>query len=255
MAPFAPFFADKLYNDLSAPAQEASGEKMESVHISMFPTADESVIDKALERRMNLAQIITSMVLSLRRKVNIKVRQPLQTLMIPVSTTEQRDEIEAVAPLILSEVNVKDIKFVSNEEGVLVKRIKADFKKLGPKHGKLMKAVAQAISEMSQQQIIELEKNGSTELAIAGNPVMVDISDVEIRNEDIPGWLVANEGSVTVALDVTLTDALKREGIARELVNRIQNIRKNRDYDITRRVNILISPCDMTDDAMKEYAG
>lgn len=255
MAPFAPFFADKLYNDLSAPAQEVSGEKMESVHISMFPTADESVIDKALERRMNLAQIITSMVLSLRRKVNIKVRQPLQTLMIPVSTTEQRDEIEAVAPLILSEVNVKDIKFVSNEEGVLVKRIKADFKKLGPKHGKLMKAVAQAISEMSQQQIIELEKNGSTELAIAGNPVMVDISDVEIRNEDIPGWLVANEGSVTVALDVTLTDALKREGIARELVNRIQNIRKNRDYDITQRVNILISPCEMTDEAMNEYAG
>ncbi|MDE6527747.1 MAG: class I tRNA ligase family protein, partial [Muribaculaceae bacterium] len=255
MAPFAPFFADKLYHDLTAPALEAEGKNAESVHIAMFPQAEDKVIDKALENRMNLAQIITSMVLSLRRKVNIKVRQPLQTLMIPVNSPERRKEIEAVASLILSEVNVKEIKFVSNEEGILVKRIKADFKKLGPKHGKMMKAVAQAIAEMSQKQIIELEKEGTTQLDVAGTMVSVDASDVEIRNEDIPGWLVANEGSVTVALDVTVTDELRREGIARELVNRIQNLRKNRDYDITCRINIVIAPCNMTDDAVKEYAG
>lgn len=253
MAPFAPFFADKLYQDLSAPALEAEGKTPESVHLAMFPTADDSEIDKALENRMNLAQVITSMVLSLRRKVNIKVRQPLQTLMIPVTSESQQASIEAVAPLILSEVNVKEIKFVGNEEGVLVKRIKADFKKLGPKHGKMMKAVAQAIADMPQHLIAELERNGSVSIMVDGNAVNVDLGDVEIRNEDIPGWLVANEGAVTVALDVTVTDDLRREGVARELVNRIQNIRKSRDYDITRRINIVIAPCGLTDDAATQY--
>lgn len=254
MAPFAPFFADKLYQDLSAPALETEGKSPESVHISFFPTADEAMIDLKLERRMHLAQVITSMVLSLRRKVNIKVRQPLQTLMIPVNSEEQRKEIEAMAALILSEVNVKEFRFVSNEEGILVKRIKADFKKLGPKHGKMMKAVAQAIAGMTQPQIIELEKNGSIDIDANGTTVTVDASDVEIRNEDIPGWLVANEGVLTVALDVTVSEELRREGVARELVNRIQNIRKNRDYDITQRINIMIAPCDLTDDAAREYA-
>ncbi len=250
MAPFAPFFADKLYHDLCTPAANA---EVESVHLSLFPKADETMIDKALEHRMGIAQVISSMVLSLRRKVNIKVRQPLQTLMIPVNSTESRDEIAAIAPLILSEVNVKDIKFVSNSEGVLVKRIKADFKKLGPKYGKLMKAVAQAISEMSQDAIIELEQNGSIELTVADQKVAVELADVEIRNEDIPGWLVANEGTVTVALDITVTNDLRLEGIARELVNRIQNIRKSRDYDITHRINIAIASSDLTNDAVKAY--
>lgn len=254
MAPFAPFFADKLYQDLSAPALETEGKSPESVHISFFPTADDAMIDLKLESRMHLAQVITSMVLSLRRKVNIKVRQPLQTLMIPVNSDEQRKEIEAMAALILSEVNVKEFRFVSNEEGILVKRIKADFKKLGPKHGKMMKAVAQAIAEMTQPQIIELEKNGSIDIEANGSTVTVDASDVEIRNEDIPGWLVANEGVLTVALDVTVSEELRREGVARELVNRIQNIRKNRDYDITQRINISIAPCNLTDGAAKEYA-
>lgn len=254
MAPFAPFFADKLYQDLSAPALAEEGKTPQSVHISFFPKADGTMIDKALERRMNLAQIITSMVLSLRRKVGIKVRQPLQTLMIPVVSDEQQQAIEAMSGLILSEVNVKEVKFVDNEEGILVKRIKADFKKLGPKYGKMMKAVAQAISDMSQHQILALEKNGSITFDVEGVQVTVDADDVEIRNEDIPGWLVANEGTVTVALDVTVTDSLRREGVARELVNRIQNIRKNRGYDITQRIDIIIAPSPLTDGAVREYA-
>ncbi len=254
MAPFAPFFADKLYNDLSAPALEAEGRSGRSVHIAQFPTADEALIDPALERRMSLAQVITSMVLSLRRKVNIKVRQPLQTLMVPVTSSEQQAEIEAMSQLILSEVNVKEIKFVSNDEGVLVKRIKADFKKLGPKFGKQMKAVAQAIADMNQTDIVALERDGSVEISLpSGDKVKVDVTDVEIRNEDIPGWLVANEGSVTVALDVTVTDELRQEGMARELVNRVQNLRKSRDYDITQRINIVVEPSELTDAAVKEY--
>lgn len=192
------------------------------------------------------------MVLSLRRKVNIKVRQPLQTLMIPVANEQQQAEIEAMAPLILSEVNVKEIKFVGNEEGILVKRIKADFKKLGPKFGKRMKAVAQAIADMDQHSIIVLERDVAIELTPADGlgAVTVEAADVEIRNEDIPGWLVANEGSVTVALDVTVTENLRREGIAREIVNRVQNLRKSRDYDITQRVNLVVAPSALTDDAV-----
>ena len=253
MAPFSPFFADRLYQDLMAPAMDAKGEKPESVHLSLFPEVNESLIDSALETRMNLAQVITSMVLALRRKVNIKVRQPLHTLMIPVGSEQQKHDIEAMAQLILSEVNVKDIKFVSNEEGVLVKRIKADFKKLGPKHGKMMKAVAAAISAMTQHQIIALEKDGTVEIDVEGRKVTVDVADVEIRNEDIPGWLVANEGAVTVALDVTVTDDLRREGIAREIVNRVQNIRKSRDYDITARVNLIIDAPEEIDNAVKDF--
>lgn len=252
MAPFAPFFADRLYTDLKAPALAAEGKTPESVHIAYFPKADESLVDSALESRMHLAQVITSMVLSLRRKVNIKVRQPLQTLMIPVANEQQQAEIEAMAPLILSEVNVKEIKFVGNEEGILVKRIKADFKKLGPKFGKRMKAVAQAIADMDQHSIIVLERDGAIELTPADGlgAVTVEAADVEIRNEDIPGWLVVNEGSVTVALDVTVTENLRREGIAREIVNRVQNLRKSRDYDITQRVNLVVAPSALTDDAV-----
>ena len=255
MAPFAPFFSDRLYQDLKAPALAAEGKTPESVHIAYFPKSDEKLIDKALESRMNLAQVITSMVLSLRRKVNIKVRQPLQTLMIPVSDPETKAEIEAMSALILSEVNVKDIKFVSNEEGILVKRIKADFKKLGPKFGKRMKAVAQAIASLDQHSIIALEQNGSISLAMTdgGEPVTLEAADVEIRNEDIPGWLVANEGAITVALDVTVTEQLRREGMAREIVNRVQNLRKNRDYDITQRINLVVGPSELTDDAVRDY--
>lgn len=253
IAPFAPFFADKLYKDLTAPALEAEGKMATSVHIASYPIADESLIDKDLEQKMNLAQTITSLVLSLRRKVNIKVRQPLQTLMIPVSSEKAKQQIADMSQLILSEVNVKEIKFVGSDEGVLVKRIKADFKKLGPKHGKMMKAVAAAIAVLSQAEIIALEKDGSLAINVEGTPVTIDVADVEIRSEDIPGWLVATEGAVTVALDITVTENLRREGIARELVNRIQNIRKSRDYEITARINVAIAPSALTDDTVAEY--
>ena len=253
IAPFAPFFADKLYKDLTAPALEAEGKMATSVHIASYPIADESLIDKDLEQKMNLAQTITSLVLSLRRKVNIKVRQPLQTLMIPVSSEKAKQQIADMSQLILSEVNVKEIKFVGSDEGVLVKRIKADFKKLGPKHGKMMKAVAAAIAVLSQAEIIALEKDGSLAINVEGTPVTIDVADVEIRSEDIPGWLVATEGAVTGALDITVTENLRREGIARELVNRIQNIRKSRDYEITARINVAIAPSALTDDTVAEY--
>lgn len=230
MSPIAPFYADKLYMDLVT----ATGrDNVVSVHLAKFPEYKEDMIDKELEVRMQMAQDVTSMVLALRRKVNIKVRQPLQCIMIPVVDEEQRAHIEAVKALIMSEVNVKDIKFVDGAAGVLVKKVKCDFKKMGPKFGKQMKAVAAAVAEMSQEAIAELEKNGSYTLQLDGTDVLVEATDVEIFSEDIPGWLVANEGKLTVALDVTVTEELRREGIARELVNRIQNIRKSSGLELS----------------------
>ena len=245
IAPISPFYADKLYQDLAGNG---------SVHLALFPEVNEGAIDKALENRMNIAQVITSMVLSLRRKVNIKVRQPLSTLMIPVMDDAQREAIESMSELILNEVNVKNFKFVDNEAGVLVKRVKPDFKKLGPKFGKTMKAVAAAITSMSQQEIASLEKNGNITLNIDGNDAVIEAIDVEIISEDIPGWLVANEGNITIALDVTITDELKQEGIARDIVNRVQNIRKSRDYDITDKINLVFAPNADTDAAINAYS-
>ena len=245
IAPISPFYADKLYQDLAGNG---------SVHLALFPEVNENAIDKALENRMNIAQVITSMVLSLRRKVNIKVRQPLSTLMIPVMDDAQREAIESMSELILNEVNVKNFKFVDNEAGVLVKRVKPDFKKLGPKFGKTMKAVAAAITSMSQQEIASLEKNGNITLNIDGNDAVIEAVDVEIISEDIPGWLVANEGNITIALDVTITEELKQEGIARDIVNRVQNIRKNRDYDITDKINLVFAPNADTDAAINAYS-
>ena len=250
MSPIAPFYADKLYMDLVT----ATGrDNVVSVHLAKFPVCNEEVIDKELEARMQMAQDVTSMVLALRRKVNIKVRQPLQCIMIPVVDEAQRAHIEAVKALIMSEVNVKDIKFVDGAAGVLVKKVKCDFKKMGPKFGKQMKAVAAAVSELSQDAIAELEKNGSYTLLLDGAEVVVEAVDVEIFSEDIPGWLVANEGKLTVALDVTVTEELRREGIARELVNRIQNIRKSSGLEITDKIKITLSKNPQTDDAVNEY--
>ena len=250
MSPIAPFYADKLYMDLVT----ATGrDNVVSVHLAKFPEYKEEMIDKELEVRMQMAQDVTSMVLALRRKVNIKVRQPLQCIMIPVLDEEQRAHIEAVKALIMSEVNVKDIKFVDGAAGVLVKKVKCDFKKMGPKFGKQMKAVAAAVAEMSQEAIAELEKNGSYTLQLDGTDVLVEATDVEIFSEDIPGWLVANEGKLTVALDVTVTEELRREGIARELVNRIQNIRKSSGLEITDKIKITLSKNQQTDDAVNEY--
>ena len=205
MAPIAPFYADRLYTDLTA----ATGRDTRSVHLADFPVSCNDYIDLALEERMQIAQTMTSMVLALRRKVNIKVRQPLTTLMIPVLNKEQQDHIEAVKDLILSEVNVKEMKFVDNAAGILVKRVKPDFKKLGPRYGKIMKQLAATIASMSQPDIIEFEKNGAFTFEIDGQQATIEASDVEIISEDIPGWLVANEGNLTVALDITTNCAAK----------------------------------------------
>ena len=193
------------------------------------------------------------MVLALRRKVNIKVRQPLQCIMIPVSDEAQRTHIEAVKSLIINEVNVKEINFVDGTAGILVKKVKCDFKKLGPKFGKQMKAVAAAVGELPQEAIAELEKNGRYTLSLTDGEAVIEAADVEIISEDIPGWLVANEGKLTVALEVTVTEELRREGIARELVNRIQNIRKSSGFEITDKIRIRLSKNQETDDAVNEY--
>ena len=250
MAPVSPFYADRLYTDLIT----ATGrDNVVSVHLAEFPKYQEEMIDKELEARMQMAQDVTSMVLALRRKVNIKVRQPLQCIMVPVVDEEQKAHIEAVKNLIMNEVNVKEVRFVDGAAGVLVKKVKCDFKKLGPKFGKQMKAVAAAVAEMSQEAIGELEKNGKYTLNLDGAEAVIEASDVEIFSEDIPGWLVANEGKLTVALEVTITEELRREGIARELVNRIQNIRKSSGFEITDKIKITISKNTQTDDAVNEY--
>jgi isoleucyl-tRNA synthetase len=232
LAPFAPFYADQLYKDL--------GGAKDSVHLDSFPVADESFIDKDLEARMEMAQKITSMVLALRRKVNIKVRQPLQAIMIP-ATDEQRKHIEAVKDLIMNEVNVKELRFVEGA-GILVKKVKCNFRVMGKKFGKQMKAVAAAVDALTQEQIAELESNGSIALGVDGNMVTIEVSDVEIISEDIPGWLVSNEGTLTVALEVELNDELRQEGMAREIINRIQNIRKESGLEITDRITITLAP-------------
>ena len=251
MAPFAPFYSDRLYSDLVAPASESEGYA--SVHTTFFPESDSSMVDSELEERMRLAQEITSNVLALRRKVNLKVRQPLQTLLIPVMDSHQRAGVEALEDLIKSEVNIKELKIVENEESGLVKRVKADFKKLGPKYGKIMKLLGKAITELSQKEIARLEREGELRFTdLEGEPV-VTLSDVEIIPEDVPGWLVANDGNITVALDVTVTPELKNEGMARELINRIQNIRKGNDFEITDKVRVELSDEDEIKDAVNAF--
>ena len=250
MSPIAPFYGDQLFSDLIA---VTGRETVESVHLSDFPKYDEALIDKDLEERMKMAQDVSSMVLALRRKVNIKVRQPLQTIMVPVTDAHQQESIEAVKNLILNEVNVKELKFVDNAAGILVKRIKPDFKKLGPRYGKIMKSLAAAIQGMSQEDILAFEAAGTFTLNVEGQEAAVELADVEIISEDIPGWLVANEGRLTVALDITVTENLRKEGLARELVNRIQNLRKSNGYDITDKINVTVLSSDEMDDAIKEF--
>ena len=250
LAPFAPFYSDQLFMDL---INVTGKEHVESVHLSDYPVVNEKFIDKELEARMSMAQKITSMILALRRKVNIKVRQPLKAIMIPAVDAEQRRHIEAVETLILNEVNVKSLKFVEGSD-VLVKKVKCNFRTMGKKFGKLMKGIAAQIGALTQAQITEFEHNGYIDLDVEGNAVKVELSDVEIISEDIPGWLVSNEGNLTVALEIELTDELKREGIARELVNRIQNMRKDNAYEITDRINVVVSSDANTDAAISQYA-
>jgi isoleucyl-tRNA synthetase len=267
MAPISPFYADKLYGDLttchSALNAESPEKKgglrvepamtMTSVHLSDFPTADEKMIDKGLEERMQIAQQISSMVLALRRKVNIKVRQPLQSIMVPVFDESQKEAIQAVQSLILNEVNVKTLNYVDNATEILVKKVKPDFKKLGPRYGKIMKDLAVAISALSQQDISALETNGKLTIPVNGQLTEIMTDDVEIISEDIPGWLVANEGKLTVALDITVTDELKKEGIARELINRIQNLRKSYGFEITDKIQVFIQSDERINEAVGEF--
>lgn len=250
MAPIAPFYSDRLYIDLMA----AAGVTCDSVHLTRFPEADLEVIDVALEQRMGYAQDISSMVLALRRKVNIKVRQPLSSLMIPLSNEQMERDIELVKDLILSEVNVKTMRFVGNASGVLIKRVKPDFKKLGPRYGKIMKSLAAELQQISQSQIAELETSERLHIEIEGADVEILLTDVEIISEDIPGWLVANEGSLTVALDVTITQELQQEGLARELINRIQNIRKSNGFEITDKIQVEISSHELINATLQHYA-
>ena len=244
LAPFAPFFADQLYHDL--------GGKLESVHLDSWPEIDETAIDTDLEARMDMAQKITSMVLALRRKVNIKVRQPLSQIMIPAVDDEQRRHIEAVADLIKNETNVKELNFVEGQ-GMLVKKVKCNFRVMGKKYGKLMKGVAAQMAALSQDDIARLEKDGKLMITVDGNDLEVLADDVDIISEDIPGWLVSNEGNLTVALEVELTDELRREGMARELINRIQNLRKDGGLEITDRVVVTLAPNKETDAAIESY--
>ena len=248
MAPFAPFYADRLWEDLGG--KEIDGKC--SVHLTDYPVANEDFIDKDLEARMLMAQKITSMVLALRRKVNIKVRQPLQKIMIPAVDDEQRKHIEAVKNLIVNEVNVKELDFVEGA-GILVKKVKCNFRTMGKKFGKLMKGVAAAMDNLSQEQIAQLENQGSISVVVDGADAVVELADVDIISEDIPGWLVANEGNLTVALEVELTEELKNEGMARELINRIQNIRKESGFEITDRIKVLITPSDVIKPALNEF--
>ena len=249
LAPFAPFFADQLFCDLGA----AQLEGTTSVHLAKFPVVDEQLIDNELEERMGMAQKITSMVHALRKKVNIAVRQPLQAIMIPAVDDEQRRHIEAVKDLILSEVNVKELRFVEGS-GVLVKKVKCNFRTMGKKFGKLMKGIAAAMSSLGQDQIAELETNGKIAVDVEGNAVEVEAADVEIISEDIPGWLVSNEGKLTVALEIELNDELRNEGMARELISRIQNLRKETGLEITDRIYVTLTPNEKVEKAVAGFA-
>lgn len=234
-APIAPFFMDKLYRDLT---QATGSESFESVHLAKFPVSVENFVDKSLESKMLKAQTVSSLVLSLRKKEMIKVRQPLQKVMIPVLDDNQRAEIEAVSDLIMAEVNVKEIELLDDASGVLVKQIKPNFKTLGPRFGKDMGLISKEIQNFGQEEIAKLEREGELVMDISGKSITLSLEDVEISSQDIPGWLVANSNGITVALDITISDELRKEGIARELINRIQNIRKDSGFEVTDKITV-----------------
>ncbi|MBR6188460.1 MAG: isoleucine--tRNA ligase [Prevotella sp.] len=248
LAPFAPFYADQLYRDLIGHASQHD----KSVHLERFPKADATLIDTDLEQRMKVAQRITTIVLALRKKEGIAVKQPLQTLMIPPVDARQREDIESVKDIFLQEVNVKDVKFAEGQ-GILVKKVKCNFRTMGKKFGKLMKAVAAAVDALSQEQIAQLEQQGTLPIDVEGQQLVIEVADVEIISEDIPGWLVGNEGNITVALDITITDELRAEGMARTLVNRIQNLRKKSGLEITDRINVTIEPNEAVTNAVNAF--
>jgi len=246
-SPVAPFFMDNLYKDL---VSITGKEKFESVHLTDFPKYNKEVVDSDLEHKMQQAQKISSMVLSLRKKEMIKVRQPLQRIMIPVLDENDRKEILAVENLIKSEVNIKEIELIDDASGILVKSIKPNFKVLGPKFGKDMRFVAQAIQNLTQEDILTVEKQGNISLNINEKVVNLTLNEVEITSQDIEGWLVANQGGLTVALDVTITDELRKEGNARELVNRVQNLRKESGLDVTDKIKLVIQKNDILEQSI-----
>ena len=250
-APFAPFISDRIFCDLNA----VSGRHDEvSVHLAAFPKADKSLIDTELEEMMSLSQRVSSMVLALRRKVNIKVRQPLSRIMIPVLDPTVAAHIEAAAPLIKSEVNVKEIELLENTTGVITKRIKPNFKTLGPKYGKYMKQISALVASFSQEDIVAVESNPVTEIEVGGERLQLTREDFDIVSEDMPGWLVASEGKLTVALDITVTEQLRREGTAREFINRIQNIRKDSGFEVTDKIRVVIAEDPAVNGAIADYA-
>ncbi len=251
IAPVSPFFADRLYRDLTYRDGKPSAEL--SVHLDRYPEANRELIFADREQQMSIAQRLTSMVLSLRRRVNINVRRPLQQIMVPVTDESMRQILDTISPLLLAEINVKNLRVVSNDEGVLVKRVKPDFKKLGPVFGKQMKAAAAALTSLDQKQIAQFERDGYIDLTLDGESKRVDVANVEIISEDIPGWLVANDGNLTVALDVTVTDELRAEGIAREIINRVQNIRKGRNYNITDRIRLRFAAIDGIEALLSQF--
>jgi isoleucyl-tRNA synthetase len=250
-APIAPFYSERLYTDLNGITHRNMST---SVHLAIFPGYDESLIDKALEERMDTAQKISSMTLGLRKKMNIKVRQPLSKIMIPASEKNFRNMIDAVKNLIMAEVNVKAIEYIDDTSSLLVKKIKPDFKKLGPRYGKLMKDISEAVASLSQPEIAAFENNKKYEFSMQGQNVVIAIDDVEIISEDIAGWQVANEGRLTVALDITITAELRSEGIAREFVNRIQNLRKETGLDVTDKITVQIENHDMVREAVEKHS-
>jgi len=240
---------DRLYLDLNSVTNK---ETFESVHLADFPSGNSSLINKDLERKMEQAQTISSLVLSLRAKEKIKVRQPLQKIMIPVSSATQKEEILAISDLIKHEVNVKEIELLEDASDILVKQIKPNFKALGPRFGKEMKQIANLINNLQSSDIKQIEEKGVLSIEINGKSINLERNDVEITSQDIEGWLVANQGSVTVALDVTISDALKEEGIARELVNRIQNLRKDSGFELTDRIEVFLQADTQIENAIKQ---
>jgi isoleucyl-tRNA synthetase len=250
-APIAPFYMDRLFSDLN---NSTGRYKENSVHLALFPEYDEKLIDKALEERMDIAQKISSMILGLRRKVSIKVRQPLARIMVPVPDKYFRDKFEAVKDLVLAEVNVKEVEYIDDTASILVKKIKPNFKALGPRYGKLMKEISNAIAALTPSEIVAFENNGNHHCTINGQEIILTSEDVEIISEDIPGWQVANDGKLTVALDITVSDDLRFEGIAREFVNRIQNIRKENGFDVTDKITVLIEDHDFIHEAVRRHA-
>jgi len=250
-SPIAPFYLDQVFMDLNRITRRIEEH---SVHLTLFPDYDESLIDKELEERMDIAQKLSSMILGLRRKVSIKVRQPLAKILVPVSDKRFREKVDSVRNLILSEVNVKELEFIEDTSTLLIKKVKPDFKSLGPRYGKLMKDITKLVASLSSREITTFEAEGTMSFTIGGEEVNIGLNDVEIISEDIPGWQVANEGRLTVALDVTVTDDLRYEGIAREMVNRIQNIRKESGFDVTDKIKVFIEDQNIIGEAVKRHA-